>query len=512
MEYIMNMNTSLRVAVVMLLGTTMQGTFAASPTDPIKIASEVGNFTSVQGLSVTSFNIPVMKDKIVKPKANGSDEPYFVNITLLDGAQFGSIPTLTCEYTNAGAKSALVDSPPATVGGSVATFRLTPDSISNSAFVADTITSDVCTLDFAATAFILTSGSKEYGIRVTAAHFDAYEKVSATVLGKLVTFAQGVVASVQQGAVTVDVSSPSLSKEFVSAGWVTQNAVDTRVALLGTINLKPSTDVKSLDGVDVAVGTFLDKYTLTLSGSPLAAAQETAGTGVAKSAGVYLSTNGCTDDNAAATLHFASGTQISFVDVAPVATLSVCMIANNVNLIDRGLIGFTINGVVGKVVPGSDPTLTSVPNLDIVDTTLVKVVKNGTSLKVLNIPPPDYTTDQAAIRFYNMGTTTGRVTGTLYGQGTTDGNNTGGGLPIGAANVTLIDSLAPNTVKVITGPQLGTLFGQTTWPGRAWLQIESEIKGLRVQALVRTIGVNGQVLTNMSDRVMLDGETLQRTE
>lgn len=517
----MNMNTSLRVAVVMLLGTTMQGAFAASPTDPIKVASEVGSFTSVQGLGDDtntgglSFDIPVMKNKLVKPKTTTSDEPYYVNITLLNGAQFGSVPTLSCIYSGTGAVDALVDSPPATVGGSVATFRLSPGATAGAPTETDMLVSAVCTLNFTDTAFILTSGStKDYGIRVTAAHFDAYEKVSASVVGKLVTFTQGVVASVQQGQVTVDVSSPSLSKEFVSAGWVAQNGDDTRVAQLGTINLKASTDVKSLDGADVTIGSFLGKYTLTLSGAPLAAAQETAGTGVAKSAGVYLSDDACDTDlgGATPTLQFASGTQVTFVDILPIATLSVCMIANNVNSVDRGLVGFTISGVVGNVVPGSLPTLSSVPNLSIVDSTLVKVEKNGTSLKVLNIPPPDYTTDQAAVRFYNMGTTTGRVTGTLYGQGTTDGSNTGGGLPLGSPNVTLIDSLAPNTVKVLTGPQIGALFGQTTWPGRAWLQVESEIKGLRVQALVRTIGVNGQVLTNMSDRIMLDGETLQRTE
>jgi hypothetical protein len=464
-----------------------------------------------------SFDIPVMKNKLVKPKTTTSDEPYYVNITLLNGAQFGSVPTLSCYYSGTAAYvDALVDSPPATVGGSVATFRLSPGTTAGAPTETDMLASAVCTLNFTDTAFILTSGStKDYGIRVTAAHFDAYEKVSATVLGKLVTFTQGVVASVQQGQVTVDVSSPSLSKEFVSAGWVSQNGNGTKVAQLGTIGSKATTNAVNLGGSAVTVGMYLDSYTLTLSGAPLAAAQETADTGVAKSAGVYLSTDTCATDNGATSeLHFASGTQISFGGVVPAATLSVCMIANNVGTIDRGLIGFTISGVMGKAVPvvaGSN-ALTSVPNLSIVDTTLVKVVKNGTSLKVLNIPPPDYTTDQAAIRFYNMGTTTGRVTGTLYSQGTTDGNNTGGGLPIGSPNVTLIDSLAPNTVKVITGPQLGTLFGQTTWPGRAWLQIESEIKGLRVQALVRTTGVNGQVLTNMSDRVMLDGETLQRTE
>jgi hypothetical protein len=296
-----------------------------------------------------------------------------------------------------------------------------------------------------------------------------------------------------------------LSKEFLSAGTVEQFAAPstTKIAKLGSLSYVAVADVLGWDGNEVTIADILDTFTLTVSGSPLAAAQETAATGVAKSAGIFLSVDDCETDGHAE-IKYSSGSLVSFDNVADAETISVCMIANNVNTIDRGQVGFTISSVAGA---GN-----YTPNMSILDTTLVKVVKNGTSLKVLNIPPPDYTTDQAAIRFYNMGTTSGRVTGTLYSQGTTDGSNTGGGALLGAANVTLIDALAPNAVKVLTGPQLGTLFGQTTWPGRAWLQIESEIKGLRVQALVRTIGVNGSVLTNMSDRVMLDGEKLERTE
>jgi len=447
-----------------------------------------------------------MKDKFVRAKTTTSDEPYFVSITLLDGAQFGAIPaSLKCKYSGAGLQPALTDSPPATINGSVATYRLAAGATAGEA--TDRLISDTCTLTFGANALNLTSGMKDYGIRVTAVHYDAYDKVSATVVGKLITFTQGAVASVQQGGVTVDVRSPSLSKEFLSAGTVGLVGT-TKVAKLGSLSYVAVTGVLGWDGNLVTIANILDTFTLTVSGSPLAAAQETAATGVAKTAGVYLSLDNCANDWApggTATRKYSSGSLVSFDAVTDTAMIDVCMIANNVNTIDRGQVGFTISSVVG--VLGN-----YTPNMSILDTTLVKVVKNGTSLKVLNIPPPDYTTDQAAIRFYNMGTTPGRVTGTLYSQGTTDGNNTGGGLPLGTANTTLIEALAPNAVKVLSGPDIGKLFGQTTWPGRAWLQIESEIKGLRVQALVRTIGVNGQVLTNMSDRIMLDGETLQRTE
>lgn len=67
-------------------------------------------------------------------------------------------------------------------------------------------------------------------------------------------------------------------------------------------------------------------------------------------------------------------------------------------------------------------------------------------------------------------------------------------------------------MKVLSSTDLATAFGMSTaatgvaWAGRAWLQIESEVKGLRVQALVRAGGAGG-VLMNMSDKVLGDDET-----
>jgi hypothetical protein len=325
----------------------------------------------------------------------------------------------------------------------------------------------------------------------------------------LITFTQGMQASIiKQGEVTVDVSNPSLSKKFLVKGTVSGWAatVVTAVARLGTIAYTAVSEVKTVAMGAPAANTYLDSFTLTVSGSPLAAVQQSAASG-STSAGIYLSSDLCDTSAAGGALAYASGNQVTFVGVKAAAFnatngLSVCMIGNDTSTIDRGVVAFSISSV--------KPIGTSVPNLDMVDTTLTKVVKNGTSLKVLNIPSPDASLDKAALRFYNMGTTSGKVLGTLYGQGEKD-TNVGGGEAMGS-NVTLIESLAPNAVKVISGAEIGRLFGKTTWTGRAWLQIDSEIKGLRVQALVRT-NVGGQdVLTNMSDRVMLDGEVSQRSE
>ena len=383
-------------------------------------------------------------------------------------------------------------------GGSVAGFRLSSGSL----------TANVVPCSLSIPDLTLTSGVKDYGIKVEARHFDTYTPASATVSGTLISFVQGMQASVTPGSVTVDVSSPSLSKKFVVTGSVTGHSTTTTVvAMLGVIRYEPVAGVVT-PGIAAApvAGTYLDTFTLTVSGEPLAAVQQTAASGVA-SAGVFLSNSASScETSGAGSLRVASGTQVSFTGVAAAAAVSVCMIGNDTSTINRGVVGFTISSVKAKTTIYTNAT----PNLDMVDTTLVKVVKNGTSLKVLNIPAPDSPNDSPAIRFYNMGTTTGRITGTLYGQG--DANNVGGGEVLGAPNTILVESLAPNTVKLIPSAEIGKLFGKTTWAGRAWLQIESEIKGLRVQALIRT-NVGGQaVLTNMSDRVMLDGETYQRTE
>jgi len=175
--------------------------------------------------------------------------------------------------------------------------------------------------------------------------------------------------------------------------------------------------------------------------------------------------------------------------------VTLCMNANGVSNIDRGAISFTMT---------PSPSGSAKPNMQIVDSTLIKVVKNGTSLKVLNIPNPENLTDQAFIRFYNMTSNSGKVFGTLYAQD---------GTVLGTPNSLLIDNMAANVVGVLDAPALATKFSITknattgqSWPGRAWLQIESEIKGLRVQALVRAGGIGG-VLMNMGDRILTDDET-----
>jgi len=193
----MNMNTGLRVAVAMLLGTTMQGAIAVySITSPIKIASETGDFTDQNIGSVTGgFEVPVINNRLIKADVANppSSQPYYVVVTLTGGAKFQSAASLSlsCDYSaNGGATTvaAVADSPVAKDGDTVAGFRLSSGRLSGN-----------CVLTFGNPAIKLTSGNaKEYGIKVDARHLDTYDPVSATVAGTLVTFTQGMQASVEQ--------------------------------------------------------------------------------------------------------------------------------------------------------------------------------------------------------------------------------------------------------------------------------------------------------------------------
>jgi len=274
---------------------------------------------------------------------------------------------------------------------------------------------------------------------------------------------------------------------------------------LGVIRYTQVPNVITVGGANASPGAYVSQFKLTVSGSPLLAVQATAAAS-AVSGGVYLNRGSPCSANAGALtstlgLKQAIGTQIAFDGVSPAnfldgttGSVSICMVPNGISAVDRGGITFSLI----TVAAGS-----SSPNTTVVDPLLVKVDKNGTSVKVLNIPSPDNTVDAPYIRMYNMGTSTGKIFGTLYSQDN--------GTMLGTANTTVVEALAPNAVTILTAADLATKFGTPKWAGRAWLQLESEVKGLRVQALIRTNGPGG-VLVNMGDRVMVDGEKLERIE
>lgn len=124
--------------------------------------------------------------------------------------------------------------------------------------------------------------------------------------------------------------------------------------------------------------------------------------------------------------------------------------------------------------------LTAVANTTVADTAsalLGTITRNGASTTALNVTDPA-NADQTFIRITNLGSTTGKITGTLIGQD---------GAILGTADTTLVAAAGPRSTTVFSASQLATAFGVTGWTGRAKLTIIGEFPAgtLRVQNLIR---------------------------
>jgi len=516
----MNTNKILNVAVMLVLGSAAVSQVNAtdfSSSSPIKLATELKlSGTDQVGLAGNdTFTVPLTTGVIVSTTAQ-----YYVQITLTGGAKFGGGAAtglaLKCYYGGTTAISATADAPLVTTGGTVASFRLADGTLATTG----------CFLHFSGDGdyFTLTSGAKNYTMSILTnyTHPSTAIAFSKTQEATLVSFSQGLVVSQSAGSVTVDVVNPALSKVFLdkaNGDSVTNLGTTTAAANLGRIMYTPASDVKTLTGGAVDYDSFLASATLLVSGLPIAAAVSAMSGSSTAVGGVYLSSTATCEDalavdgtgaTAAITdnLAKASGTQVSFtVDATNFGAgtdsgIHICMLPNGISTIDRGTVSFTLTSK-------TDQSL-GTPNLSVTDSVLTTVTKNGASIKVLNIPSPENATDQAFIRLYNMGSSTGKVMGTLYSQEIVDATKAQPQV-LGTANVVLVDALAPNAVVVLNAAQIASKIGVTSWPGRAWLQMEGEVQGLRVQALIRSNG-SGGVLVNMSDRVKADNEQLCRSE
>ncbi len=106
-------------------------------------------------------------------------------------------------------------------------------------------------------------------------------------------------------------------------------------------------------------------------------------------------------------------------------------------------------------------------------------------LQLLSIPTPG-SGDVGFLRFYNSGSTSGTVVGTLYDQT---------GATLGTPGTVLSSALAAKAVLVLSSTDVATAFGVTSWTGRAWMEVSSSLPAgaLLAQNLIRSTA-----LTNMS--------------
>jgi hypothetical protein len=375
-----------------------------------------------------------------------------------------------------------------------AVLQTTPSTISfkvNSGVILGTCSAIV--------SITLQSGQKDYGLVVSAQHQYPVDLVSTSTTGSIITFGQAFNASITPTIVTIDVRDPSLSKQFVD------NGTTKSIMRIGTLSYKVNAG-SYYDPADMANALtdanskgFLTSTKLTLSGTPLI--------GGADSVFVTTDTNNCLEASKLGTAAIPASGSVS-IDVTNAADeltdgVAVCYKANATAPIEKGSI--TYKWEVGTVASGK-------PNLEIPgDKQLSDFIKNGASIKVLNIPSPTNAVDLPFIRVYNMGPTVANIYGTLYGQG--DASNVGGGDILGGKSGVALLKLDPGAVGVIQAADIAKALGidpLVGWVGRAWLQVEADSQLVRVQALVRSGGPAG-TLVNASDRITADSEAICRS-
>jgi len=472
-------NIVLRAAVAMTLSTLPFITQATvyEPGKPITLAREI---------DATNVTVPFGVDfALTLPNSLGGLQvdpgvgvSVIVRLTLTNGATFASdisLNSLKCQYTAAAAST--VTAIYSEAGGSAsALFRLASGTLAASSY---------CLFSGGV---VLASGTKDAGYgMIVSSIFDTNnvgENKSDVLSGSIISFQDAFSFTITPPPdVTIDVTKPAYSTKFVVAAPATN---DGTTAVMGNISYKSlasSTAMVPATLVSAAVTDVLGSLTLTLSGTPLTSRGSVSVTAVA--------TNCTTTTVMTASTSGIVTLNIPAADLGNATNgLTLCyhVDAANTTKIEKGSVTFGLTGTGFG---------TAKPNFSVAssDNVLVNFTKNGTSVKVLNIPNVTEATtgNSVNVRVYNMGATDAEVTGTLY---ETDPANIAGKV----TPTIILGTVKPLAVMVLKPADLERLFGKT-WAGRAWLQLEGGSKDLRVMALMSTNGV----LVNMSDRVVEDG-------
>jgi len=504
------MNTKhsiLRAAVVAALGLPIifpqlsaATTVAIEVGKPIKFSTEMVNETTAAeefkfstgmalGIDITAAATSVVKDTA----------PMEIRVTLTDGATFSTLPTAAdfgCDY----AGGTIIPSVNLVAAGErTATFKLANGTIAT--------TSPKCTLS--AGTIKLGNGQQDYTMVVSGYLNDEQEPKSISTAGAFVTFGQACVMMVESNSVTIDVGSSSLSKKFISNLDSSKKIIQT--AFLGNFSYQAKSDVTAhyINASNVpkevgkVCGAILDKITISLSGTPLVS-------GMTAWVQTKASPNCDTTDGMSAQVVGSSVTfkEVDYTDAAATTTaLSVCYMVDGNTRVEKGKITYDLSKVdkansIANISVAGDPLLTN-------------FYKNGTSVKVLNIPEPSDAKDKINVRIYNFGDTTASIYGTLYAD--TAGSGTASVVKVDGSTAVKIADVPARGVAIVQSTAVGTLYKLPTmpnstavWKGRAWMQIEGDSQNIRVQAMMRTGGASA-ALFNMSDRVMEDGGAFCRS-
>lgn len=407
---------------------------------------------------------------------NASNTLFF-KIALKGGAKFTKVPSLECRTITAATFKTAVITNGGAAGSTQVTFSVKTGLVMNS-------TSAVCRLKtYSGAAAVITAvytlGAKTaQTISAVVEYNDGLANVSKSYTGTFITFAQALAAKIQAAGLTntatnavIDVKEAS--KKFVVAAPTTT----TTTALVGSVSYNaansPATAANSKSGVALTPANVITTATITISGPVNGAAK------------FGLDADQCNGGGAPLYSVAPSGGTVTFSSVTPAqiaAGLNVCMYLNGTNVLDAGQLTLQLSGKA-VTTPGTwVPVFGDAQNIHLLK-------KNGSSYRVLNIPNPT-NGDQAFIRLYNPNNFETIVRGTMYSQ---DGAQLGTTQILDPAATGT--SLKPYEVRIITAPNLATLFGVTTWTGRARLVVDAEADKFQVQALMRG---PSQVLVNMS--------------
>ncbi len=445
---------------------------------PVVLASENSANTpkfAFPGTKKIVLDIPIPSLATATYIANRSERTYFVKVALTNGAKFAAGATLRCQTTTDG----VLSSGNVQVGadGANALTLQFPSEAVNSAPIKPRSKSG-CYVSFSSISF--PSGLKPVQVSAVVQFVTGLSTPqSISYKSDLISFTNALRPLYTKNDITVDVGAAS--KEIVVGGL----ANSKYTAKLGTVSYYVPSSIEALSpllGTNIALNDAVSNLTLTVS-SPAFSSVSTTG-------GVYLSKVSNCDAAAANLLKglkvvTGANNSVSFTLASTEFTeisnssvgVSVCFSNKGKNSISKGETTIILTGTAN----GSyRPSFGNPGNL-----ALFK--KNGASTRVLNIPSPTIS-DDAFIRINNMTNQGGKVFGTLYSQE---------GVVLGTPNVEL-GTLTSLQTLVLSPENLVSLFGVTEWAGRAWMQVDAEVKKLSVQNLVR---MPDGTLINMSDGV-----------
>ncbi len=474
----MKNNRILALSIITLLGSAHGVANAASianvtlttagSSNPAKFAKELPTSTNALAFGASSDGITVNIPAPSGVKISSTNNVY-VKFNLLNGAKFGVNPVdadLTCKSAGGGS----LTTPAKTLGGI--------DSVSVT-YQLKSAASQLNTLGSACTLTIkgvkLSSGLKDVGISATMEYNDAGAAKVMASKGQFITFTQALAVTYTPNSSPLKIDVGQSSKKFID-GTSSKNT-----ALVGSIKYdKVATNIYNSVGASLTPGSALSTVKLTITGPAVGSVHS----GNVGTSGVFLVKNGgtCKASNADVTTKGTisySGTSVTFNGLGITALTNdvlVCIVNNGTNVIADGQITANLS-----VLSAAN---SMVPDLTAARTALATLKKNGAATKALVLPDPNQT-DKPYVRIYNIGSSTGRVLGTLYGV---DGKAIASGV--------LSAALAPNATAVLGAPEIAKALGITGWTGRPWLQIEAEFQGLRAQALIRS---STGVLTEFSD-------------